>query len=79
MSYNSKNYHESTDKWVIGGTLEIADGASLIGSPKAENQVASKATSNADLRADFNLLLENLKAAGLMKASVERGGSPHES
>ena len=68
MSYNSKNYRESTDKWVIGGTLEIADGASLIGFPQAKNQAASKATSNADLRADFNLLLENLKAAGFMKA-----------
>ena len=68
MSFNSKNYRENSDKWVIGGTLEVADGATLIGFPQAENQVASKATSIADLRADFNSLLENLKATGLMKA-----------
>lgn len=71
MSYNSKNYKESCDKWVIGGTLEIADGATLIGFPQAENQTESKATSIADLKADFNSLLENLKAAGLMKADSE--------
>ena len=64
---NTKNYKESGDKWVIGGTLEIVDGASLIGFPQAKNQTASKATSIADLRADFNSLLENLKATGLMK------------
>lgn len=71
MSYNSKNYKESCDKWVIGGTLEITDGATLIGFPQAENQAESKATSIADLKADFNSLLENLKAAGLMKADSE--------
>ena len=68
MSFNSKNYRENSDKWVIGGTLEVADGATLIGFPQAENQAASKATSIADLKADFNSLLENLKATGLMKA-----------
>ena len=67
MSFNSKNYRENSDKWVIGGTLEVADGATLIGFPQAENQAASKATSIADLKADFNSLLENLKATGLMK------------
>ena len=71
MSYNSKNYKESCDKWVIGGTLEITDGATLIGFPQAENQAESKGTSIADLKADFNSLLENLKAAGLMKADSE--------
>ncbi len=71
MSYNSKNYKESCDKWVIGGTLEIADGATLIGFPQAENQAESTATSIADLKANFNALLENLKAAGLMKADSE--------
>ena len=71
MSYNSKNYKESTDKWVIGGTLEIAEGATLVGFPQAKNQAASKATSIADLRSDFNSLLENLKMAGLMKKDRE--------
>ena len=71
MGYNSKNYRESGDKWVIGGTLEITDEATLIGFPQAENQAASKATSIADLKADFNSLLENLKTAGLMKVDSE--------
>ena len=71
MSFNSKNYHESGDKWVIGGTLKIADGATLIGFPQSENQATSKATSIADLKTDFNSLLENLKTAGLMKADSE--------
>ncbi len=67
MSFNSKNYKESCDKWVIGGTLEIADGATLIGFPQAENQISSVATTIADLKADFNSLLEKLKTAGLMR------------
>ena len=71
MSFNSKNYHESGDTWVIGGTLKIADGATIIGLPQSENKATSKATSIADLKADFNSLLENLKAAGLMKADSE--------
>ena len=70
-SYNSKNYKESTDKWIIGGTLEITDEANLVGFPQAENQAVSKATSIADLRSDFNSLLENLKMAGLMKKDHE--------
>ena len=71
MSYNSKNYKESTDKWVIGGTLEITDEATLVGFPQAGNQAVSKATSIADLRSDFNSLLGNLKMAGLMKKDRE--------
>lgn len=67
MSFNSKNYKESCDKWVIGGTLEIADGASLIGFPQAENQISSVATTIADLKANFNSLLEKLKTSGLMQ------------
>ena len=32
MSYNGKNYAEQGgDKWVIGGTLEIKEGASVTG------------------------------------------------
>ena len=67
MSYNTKNYSESGDKLVIGGTLEVLDGAKLSGFPVAENQAASAATTIADLNADFNLLLEKLKSAGLME------------
>ena len=67
MSYNTKNDSENGDKLVIGGTLEVLDGANLSGFPVAENQTSSVATTIADLKADFNLLLEKLKSAGLME------------
>lgn len=67
MSYNTKNYSENGDKLVIGGTLEVLDGAKLSGFPVAENQAPSVATAIADLKADFNSLLEKLKSAGLME------------
>ena len=69
MSYNSKNYTEQGgEKTVIGGTLEIAEGASVTGLPVAANQVNSTATDAAGLVTDFNALLAKLKAAGLMVA-----------
>ncbi|MFR1510279.1 MAG: Head fiber protein [Acutalibacteraceae bacterium] len=67
MSYNTKNYSENGDKLVIGGTLEVLDGAKLSGFPVAENQIASVATTIADLKTDFNSLLEKLKSVGLME------------
>lgn len=66
MSYNTKNYSENGEKLVIGGTLEVLDGAKLSGFPVAENQAPSVATTIADLKADFNSLLEKLKSVGLM-------------
>ena len=37
MSYNGKNYAEQGgDKWVIGGTLEINEGATVTGLPEGE-------------------------------------------
>lgn len=67
MSYNTKNYTEQGgDKTVIGGTLEIKQGASVTGLPAAENQADSTATDVAGLVTDFNALLAKLKAAGLM-------------
>jgi hypothetical protein len=67
MSYNTKNYTEQGgDKTVIGGTLEIKEGASVTGLPAAENQADSEATTIAGLVTDFNALLAKLKAAGLM-------------
>ena len=66
MSFNTKNYQDG-DKLVIGGTLEIAEGATLSGFPKAENQGDSTATSIEDLKTDFNFLLEKLKIAGFME------------
>ncbi len=69
MSYNTKNYTEQGgDKTVIGGTLEIKQGASVTGLPIAENQVDSTATDVVGLVADFNALLAKLKTAGLMAA-----------
>ena len=74
MSYNGKNYAEQGgDKWVIGGTLEIKEGATVTGLPAAEvpqaaNQADSVATEVAALVTDFNGLLAKLKAAGLMAA-----------
>ncbi len=68
MSFNTKNYQETCDKLVIGGTLEIKEGASITGFPKAENQADSTATTIADLKTDFNSLLEKLKTAGLMES-----------
>ena len=67
MSYNTKNYTEQGgDKTVIGGTLEIKQGASVTGLPAAANQADSTATDTAGLVTDFNALLAKLKAAGLM-------------
>ena len=68
MSYNTKNYQENGDKLVIGGTLELEDGATFTGFPKAANQAASTATEISDLKNDFNNLLTKLKTAGLMEA-----------
>ena len=69
MSYNTKNYTEQGgDKTVIGGTLEIKQGASVTGLPVAENQSDSTAIDVAGLVTDFNALLTKLKAAGLMVA-----------
>ena len=74
MSYNGKNYAEQGgDKWVIGGTLEIKEGASVTGLPAAEvpqaaNQADSVATDVPTLVSEVNGLLAKLKAAGLMTA-----------
>lgn len=69
MSYNTKNYTEQGgEKTVIGGVLEIKEGASVTGLSVAENQADSIATDVAGLVTDFNALLAKLKAAGLMEA-----------
>ena len=68
MSYNVKNYTEQGgETTVIGGTLEIKEGAALTGFPQAENQADSTATTVADLKSDFNSLLSKLKSSGLME------------
>ena len=67
MSYNTKNYQDG-DNLVIGGTLELKEGATLSGFPCASNQLESTATAIADLKSDFNSLLSKLKTAGLMES-----------
>ena len=58
MSYNTKNYTvQGGEKTVIGGTLEIKEGASVTGLPSAPNQAASTATNVAGLKDDLNALL----------------------
>ena len=67
MSYNTKNFTEQGgEKTVIGGTLEIKEGAVVTGLPILDNQAASTAATVEDLVTDFNALLTKLKAAGLM-------------
>jgi hypothetical protein len=67
MSYNTKNYTEQGgEKTVIGGTLEIKEGAVVTGLPVLDNQAASTAATVEDLVTDFNALLTKLKVAGLM-------------
>jgi len=67
MSYNTKNFTEQGgEKTVIGGTLEIKDGAVVTGLPILDSQAASTAATVEDLVTDFNALLTKLKAAGLM-------------
>ena len=74
--YNAKNYTEQGgEKTVIGGTLEIKEGASVTGLPPqftpAENQIDSTATTIAGLVVDFNTLLAKLEAAGLMTPDAQ--------
>ena len=68
---NAKNYTEQgAEKTVIGGELVIRDGGKLLFNKQelkpAEFQEISAAKTIEDLKTDFNLLLEKLKAAGLM-------------
>jgi hypothetical protein len=68
MSYNIKNYTEQGgERTVVGGVLEIKEGASVTGLPSATNQAASTAANVAGLKDDFNALLLKLKDSGLMK------------
>ena len=75
MSYNTKNYtKQDGEKTVIGGTLEISgtlqidEGATISGLPKAETQEDSTAEDVAGLVTDFNALIAKLKAAGFIEA-----------
>lgn len=68
---NVKNYKEQgADKWVIGGTLEIAEDGqiNIEGEPftRADSQADSTAADVAGLVSDFNSLLAKLRTAGLI-------------
>lgn len=83
MSYNAKNYTEQGgNKTVIGGILEIKEGAEVTGLPTPTipdattstkgvvKQAATQADSTAEtveaLVSDFNSLLSKLKTAGIV-------------
>ena len=74
MSYTTKNYTDKGgNRTVIGGELEIREGArvtGLLSGGTAENHPASTATQVAGLKNDFNALLVKLKEAELMAADV---------
>lgn len=71
MGYNTKNHmKQGGEKLVIGGTLEIQDGATVIGLA-AEHQANSTAEDVSTLVTDFNALLSKLITAGLMKDAEE--------
>ena len=82
VTRNCKNYlTDGGDRLVIGGTLEVLDTATVTGLQsgyateqtagsvyQAPNQAESAATTIADLKSDFNALLQKLKNAGVMAA-----------
>ena len=82
VTRNCKNYlTDGGDRFVIGGTLEVLDTATVTGLQsgyateqtagsvyQATNQAESAATTIADLTSDFNALLQKLKDAGIMMA-----------
>ena len=68
----TKNYAEQGgDKWVVKGKLEIDQEGqlSLAGIPVSHAiwQAHSSATTIAELKSDFNSLLDKLQSAGLME------------
>lgn len=82
VTRNCKNYlTDGGDRMVIGGTLEVLDAATVTGLKsgyateqtvgsvyQAANQASSNASTIADLKSDFNALLQKLKNAGIMAA-----------
>ncbi len=72
--YNCKNYSkDSGDTWVIGGKLEVLDGAEVSGivSSAAEVEaIATPASATAEACATkINAIISALQAAGLMEVS----------
>ncbi|HZJ99110.1 MAG TPA: Head fiber protein [Tissierellaceae bacterium] len=70
--HNTKNYRErGGERWVVNGVLEVTEAGVLLlnGKPliRATNQTDSAASTIAELKEDFNLLLQKLKYAGFME------------
>lgn len=68
---NVKNYKEQGgDKWVIKGTLEVAEDGQIIldgdSFTRADSQADSTAVDVAGIVNDFNSLLAKLRTAGLI-------------
>lgn len=68
---NVKNYKEQGgDKWVIKGTLEVAEDGQIIldgdSFTRADSQADSTAADVAGIVSDFNSLLAKLRTAGLI-------------
>ena len=63
----TKNYNtDGGDRMVIGGILEFAEGAEVIGFPGAENMTPKTTDTAEDIREDLNVLILKLKNAGVM-------------
>ena len=70
--YNTKNYRErGGERWVVNGVLEVTETGVLMLNNKplirAANQPDSTASTIAELKDDFNSLLQKLKYAGFME------------
>jgi len=82
MNQSSRNYHaHGGNEWVIGGKLTFLPGATVEGAEGlfdtpvgAQIQIpsipASTATTVAALREEFNALILDLKASGLMASEA---------
>lgn len=78
MSNTARNYHaHGGNEWVIGGKLTFLPGATVegaeglldlptAGEPVLLNVTESDATTVAALREDYNTLIAELRAAGLV-------------
>lgn len=74
MSYNIKNYTEQGgERTVVGGVLEIKEGASVTGLPRADTLAPSTASTVAGVKDDLNSLIIKLKSAGLMAPDTFSG------
>ena len=71
--YISKNHTDGSDKYVVGGEVNVESGGKVkfngVEIKPAANQAASVETTTPTV-AEFNALLTKLKASGLMVADA---------